>query len=196
MVWVTYKYLGFDATHVRLFTFNSTYAFYVAYSCHTYTIAVGSLIYPMSGFNISLLLLFHNPCKMQQTKKSRRVSTPACQLAAAYVRPVAHMYTQCISVALQCAYATCAQQMHSDYRMLSILLTMEGAEALSDNPLSRIHHVCTIVNPRGWILRFTNNTESLGIHRAFKQLQKLARRSMGRCFLALERNVSIPLSGI
>lgn len=29
---------------------NPTYAFYVAYSCHTYTVAVGSLIYPMSGF--------------------------------------------------------------------------------------------------------------------------------------------------
>ncbi len=28
---------------------NPTYAFYVAYSCHTYTVAVGSLIYPMSG---------------------------------------------------------------------------------------------------------------------------------------------------
>lgn len=174
---------------------NPTYAFYVAYSCHTYTVAVGSLIYPMSGFTTFV--------KRNKQKKGRRVSTPACQLVAAYVRPIAHMYTQCTSVALQCAYATCAQQtVPSDWFIfptqvtLPILLTMEGAEALSDNPLSSTQTFCRMECARGWILRFTNNSESLGIQRAFKQLQKLARRSMGRCFLALERNVPIPLSGI
>jgi len=54
-MWVTYKYLGFDATHVRLFTFNPTYAFYVAHSCHTYTNAIGAAIYPMArAFSASI----------------------------------------------------------------------------------------------------------------------------------------------
>ena len=77
---------------------------------------------------------FHNLCKTQQTKKkSRRVSTPACQLAAAYVRPVAHMYTQCTSVALQCAYATCAQQIvPSDWFIFPTQVTFHTVDYGSD----------------------------------------------------------------
>jgi len=47
--------------HIRLFTFNPTYAFYVAHSCHTYTNAIGAAIYPMARLFIALLLKVSQP---------------------------------------------------------------------------------------------------------------------------------------
>lgn len=129
----------------------------MAHSCHTYTDAIGAAIYPMARFTTLV----------KRNKQKKQTCFHACLSIGGRLRPASRSIAMPIGidVAPLCAYATCAQQIvPSDWFIfptqvtLPILLTMEGAEALSDNPLSRIHHVCTIVNPRGWILRFTSMT--------------------------------------